>query len=209
MAQAVTMKNREALLSAIADELRLLKTSPLYGYRVENKFYPVPGEGNPQAGVMFVGEAPGESEAKTGRPFVGASGRVLSQLLDSIGLSREDVFITNIVKDRPPDNRDPSAEEIRLYTPFLLQQIEIIQPKIIATLGRFAMDFILTTFGLPEAGGKISALHGKALRGKANYGDIWVVPLFHPAVALYTEEKRAVLEDDFRVIGKLISQGDR
>jgi DNA polymerase len=153
-------------LAVIGKKLEDLTSSPLYAYRQENKYKPVLGEGSPTASIMFIGEAPGASEAKSGRPFVGASGRFLNEMLESIGLKREDVYITNIVKDRPPDNRDPKTEEIALYTPLLLEQIEIIQPQVIATLGRFAMDFILQTFDVAAQGQKISALHGQQLQAQ-------------------------------------------
>ena len=191
-------------LEAVGQKLEDLTDSPLYAYRQENKYKPVLGEGSPTANIMFIGEAPGASEAKSGRPFVGASGRFLNEMLESIGLKREDVYITNIVKDRPPDNRDPKADEIALYTPLLLEQIEIIQPKVIATLGRFAMDFILKTFNVPEQGQKISALRGQELGAQTTYGPITVVPLFHPAVALYNVGQRADLLADFEILKKFI-----
>ncbi len=191
---------RQAKLDAIAYALQDLTTSPLYAYRAEHNYKVVPGEGNAYAKIMLIGEAPGEWEAKSGRPFVGASGRLLDSLLASIGLTRTDVFITNVVKDRPPDNRAPAAGEIKLYTPFLRQQIEIIQPRIIATLGRFAMEFLFDFFGMPEKGQKISKLHGARLEAQAAYGKVIVVPLYHPAVALYTTEQRATLAADFQVL---------
>lgn len=193
-------------MQAIGEELRRLAASPLYAYRQEQGYHPVLGEGDLNAGLMFIGEAPGASEAKSGRPFVGAAGMVLSELLASIGLERPDVYITNIVKDRPPENRDPTGEEIELYAPLLKRQIEIIQPRVIATLGRFAMDFILQAFRLPEQGEKISDLHGKALRTQADYGSVWVVPLYHPAVALYNQGQREVLRADFQILKGLIEQ---
>jgi uracil-DNA glycosylase family 4 len=106
------------------------------------------GEGSHFADIMFVGEAPGKNEAIQGRPFVGASGKFLNELLLGVGIKREDVYITNIVKDRPPENRDPTPEEIEMYGPFLDRQIDIIQPKVIATLGRFSMVYIMKKFGL-------------------------------------------------------------
>lgn len=197
---------RQARLESIAEELRQLSESPLYAYRLENKYLPVPGEGNPCASLMLIGEAPGEWEAKSGRPFVGASGRLLDSLLESIGLSRSDVFITNVVKDRPPANRPPAADEIRLYTPFLQRQIEIIRPSVIATLGRFAMDFIFAFLQMAQKGQKISQIHGQRLEAKAPYGKITVVPLYHPAVALYTTAQRETLTADFQVLRQAAEQ---
>ena len=197
---------RQSKLEAIAGELQQLTESPLYQYRTENKYHPVPGEGSPYASLMLIGEAPGEWEAKSGRPFVGASGRLLDTLLKSIDLSRPDVYITNVVKDRPPDNRPPTAAEIRLYTPFLQQQIEIIQPRVIATLGRFAMDFLFGFLNMPQKGQKISQMHGQRLEAQAPYGAITVVPLYHPAVALYTKEQRDTLTADFQVLRKAMEE---
>ncbi|MEK7582370.1 MAG: uracil-DNA glycosylase, partial [Patescibacteria group bacterium] len=130
------------LLRHIRDEVVNLTGSPLYADRVKGGVYPVIGEGNHHATIMFVGEAPGRNEAKTGRPFVGAAGKILDQLLEGVGIDRKDVYITNIVKDRPPFNRDPVPEEIEAYGPFLDRQITIIQPKVIATLGRFSMVYV-------------------------------------------------------------------
>ena len=133
---------------------------------------------------MFIGEAPGETEAKTGMPFCGASGRVLDELLRSIDVQREDVYITNVVKDRPPKNRDPHKGEIELYTPFLIRQIDIIQPEVFATLGRFSMDFIFNLFDSEHKGGKITQLAGEVIPVETSYGEAHILPLLHPAVAL-------------------------
>jgi uracil-DNA glycosylase family 4 len=193
-------ENKATQLAAIAKAVSELEASPLYAYREENQYQAVIGEGNLDAEIMFVGEAPGEQEAKSGRPFVGAAGRMLNELLASIHLRREDVYITNIVKDRPPDNRDPRPDEIALYTPFLLQQIAIIQPRVIATLGRFAMTFILEQFQAEVTAPKISRLHGQVLKAQTPYGEIAVVPLYHPAVALYNRDQRKTLEEDFQML---------
>lgn len=187
-------------MQEIAEAVEKLEQSPLYAYRQENNYKYVVGEGDLDARIMFIGEAPGKNEAKQGRPFVGAAGKVLAEMLESIGLKREDVYITNIVKDRPPENRDPSAEEIALYAPLLRQQIEIIQPRVIATLGRFSMDFVLDMLGVPEAGQKISNLHGHPLKGQADYGPVTVVPLYHPAASFYRQELRSQMQQDFQVL---------
>src|SRR3989344_1092880 len=195
--------DRTARLRKIRDEILNLTVSPLYEYRKKNKYFPVIGEGNHSAKIMFIGEAPGQKEAETGRPFCGAAGKILDELIESIGLKRADVYITNVVKDRPPNNRDPNPSEIALYGPFLERQIEIIQPEVIATLGRFSTKFILQKFGLPEKDQSITILHGNALDAIATYGPIKIVPLYHPAVALYNANSRKVLEEDFKVLGKL------
>lgn len=191
-------------LRKIKDAIVNLTESPLYEYRKENGYFPVIGQGNHYADIMFIGEAPGKNEAETGRPFCGASGRVLDELLDSIQLKREDVYVTNIVKDRPPNNRDPHKAELELYAPFLEKQIDIIQPKIIATLGRFSMEFILTRYNAPEATQKISQLHGTLITVEAGYGKTIVVPLFHPAAALYNPNQKETLQADFQVLKKFV-----
>jgi len=192
--------DKAARLEEIADQIRNLEESPLYDYRKEKGYSPVIGEGNVDAAILLIGEAPGAEEAKTGRPFVGNAGRVLDKLLESIDIERQDVYITNVVKDRPPDNRDPRAEEIELYAPFLLKQIEIIQPDVIVTLGRFAMDFILEQFNLLEKKQKISDLHGKVLEAQTSYGDISIVPLYHPAATFYNRDLEDALQEDFQVL---------
>jgi len=196
--------NKVERLAVLAEAVNGLTTSPLYAYRQENNYHSVFGEGNADADVLFIGEAPGEQEAKKGRPFVGASGKALDEMLESIGLARKDVYITNVVKDRPPDNRDPRPDEIELYTPFLVQQIDIIQPKVIATLGRFAMEFVLAQFGLVQEGQKISQLHGRPLETEAGYGRVTILPLYHPAVGLYNRGQRQTLEEDFQALQKFL-----
>jgi DNA polymerase len=191
-------------LKQIREEVLNLKNSPLYEYRVKNKYFPVIGEGSHSARIMFVGEAPGENEAKTARPFCGRSGRILDEMLESIKLNRSDVYITNIVKDRPKENRDPLPEEILLYAPFLDKQIEIIEPKVIATLGRFSMGYIMNKFGLIESVTSIGQMHGKEFPAKAGYGDITIIPLYHPAVALYDGSQKDILLKDFQVLKKFI-----
>ncbi len=197
---------RHDLMKAIKDEVVNLKVSPLYTERIKNKVHPVIGEGSHFSKIMFVGEAPGKNEAATGRPFCGASGRILDQLLASINLPRQSVYVTNIVKDRPTDNRDPLPDEIALYAPFLDRQIEIIQPRVIATLGRFSMVYIIKKFGLDFDLGPISALHGKVFEASTSFdsGKIHIVPLYHPAVALYNGGTKAELMKDFRVLEKFL-----
>lgn len=202
-------RKKSELLKQIKEEVVNLKDSPLYATRVQNKVFPVIGEGSHEAEVMFVGEAPGKNEAATGRPFCGAAGQVLTQLIESIGLKREDVYITNIVKDRPPDNRDPSPEEIALYAPFLDRQIEIIQPKIIATLGRYSMKYIMEKFDLLQELKSISQIHGKFFDAKASYGSITIITLYHPAVALYQNNLKQQMFEDVKIIKTLMKQKAR
>ena len=196
--------DRTEQLRAIRDEVVALESSPLFAIRTENGVYPVIGEGSHHAQLMFVGEAPGRTEVKTGRPFVGAAGKVLDTLLASAGLKREDVYITNIVKDRPPMNRDPLPEEIAAYGPFLDRQIAIIQPRIIATLGRFAMTYMLEKFGLADKAEPISRSHGTVYDATASYGPIKIVVLYHPAVAVYNRNSLPSLQEDFGVLKGLV-----
>lgn len=187
-------------MKQIRDEIMDLKDSPLYKERIENEVFPVIGSGSHDANIMFIGEAPGKKEAKTGRPFCGASGKILDELLNSIKINREDVYITNIVKDRPTGNRDPRPEEIEIYAPFLDRQIEIVQPKIIATLGRFSMKYIMKKFGLEKEIEIISKNHGKIFEGNASYGKIKIIPLYHPAVAIYSRTQLPQLKEDFALL---------
>jgi uracil-DNA glycosylase family 4 len=201
---SLTLQERFDALKKIRDEILGLKQSPLYEYRVKNKYFPVVGEGSHVAHIMFVGEAPGKNEAETARPFCGRSGKFLDEMIESIHLNRSDVYITNIVKDRPQDNRDPTPEEIALYAPFLDRQIEIIQPKVIATLGRFSMAYIMHRFVLDAAVEPIGQMHGKEFSAQTDYGDITIVPLYHPAVALYDGSNRQTLLTDFQVLKKYV-----
>lgn len=189
---------RKEALRAVRDEVVALKASPLYKERIKNKTYPVIGEGSHFADIMFIGEAPGKNEAATGRPFVGAAGKILDKLLEGAGIPREDVYITNIVKDRPPMNRDPLPEEIAAYGPFLDRQIDIIRPKVIATLGRFSMAYVLKLFGLESELKPISVMHGNWFEAKASYGPIRIIPLYHPAVAVYNSKTFDTLMEDFK-----------
>jgi DNA polymerase len=158
---------------------------------------PVPGEGNPDAQIMFIGEAPGAKENETGRPFVGAAGKFLAEMLNSIGLEREDIFIANAIKYQPPGNRDPMPEEIALQLPFLKKQIAIIKPKLICFLGRHAMHALL-----PDIDKPISVVHGQLIKKDDQY----YLPLYHPAAALYNGGMRQTLLDDFAKIPGYMDQ---
>lgn len=158
----------------------------------------VPGEGDPKADILFIGEAPGAEEDKQGRPFVGASGKFLSQMLETINLKREDVFIANVLKCRPPANRDPLPEEAAACWPWLLEQIKTIKPKLIVPLGRHAMERFL-----PNQ--KISQIHGTAVRREIpEIGKQVFYVLYHPAAALYQGSLRDVLLSDFKKIPKVL-----
>lgn len=160
------------------------------------------GKGNPDAKLFFIGEAPGAKEDLQGMPFVGAAGRELDKLLNQIGLSIDDVYIANILKYRPPGNRNPSSKEIKAHTPFLLEQINIIKPKIVCTLGNYATKFALAGFK-PEGMNKIegiSSIHGVPQR----IDGLLVVPLYHPAAMLYNPRLRSVLIEDFEKLKLLL-----
>ena len=200
------MNNRTEQLRKIKDEIVNAKNSPLYNFRIKNKFFPVIGEGSHYAKILFIGEAPGKNEALTGRPFCGAAGKVLDELLASIGIDRKEIYVTNIVKDRPPFNRDPLPEEIEYYAPFLDRQIEIIKPEVIATLGRFSMAYIMKKFGLESELKSISAIHGKMFNAETSYGKIKIIPLYHPAVAIYNNSTKEALKKDFKVLKEFVKQ---
>jgi len=159
---------------------------------------PVIGQGNHNAKIIFIGEAPGAKEDATGVPFCGRSGNFLNELLDHIGLKREDVYITNIVKCRPPKNRDPKDSEIECCKNYIERQIEIIGPKVICSLGRHSMNFIMNNLGI-ENKETISNLHGKIFEGKYIF-----IPLYHPAVAIYNSSKKGELKKDFEIIKKYV-----
>ena len=197
------MKDKYEKMKQIRDEVVSLASSPLYAFRVQSKNLPVIGEGNHDACFMFVGEAPGRNEAATGRPFCGTAGKILDELLASIDIPRTEVYITNIVKDRPPQNRDPLPSEIEIYGPFLDRQIDIIRPKVIVTLGRYSMQYIMQKFGLSFELEPISAAHGKTYQAKANYGNITIAPMYHPAAAIYAKSLKETLKKDFQILKTL------
>lgn len=153
------------------------------------------GDGNPEAEIVFIGEAPGKNEDLQGIPFVGAAGKFLNEMLGMIGLSREDIYITNIVKYRPPNNRDPLPEEKSAFLPYLQSQLEVIQPVIVVTLGRHSLNCFL-----PDL--QISQVHGQPKR----YNGMVYLPLFHPAAALYNGGLRQTLIDDFTAIPAIIKK---
>jgi uracil-DNA glycosylase len=194
------MNERTEKLRHIRDEVVGLTASPLYAERIKNDVHPVIGEGSHSARIMFIGEAPGRNEAATGRPFVGAAGKILNELLASADIPREDVYITNIVKDRPPFNRDPEPAEIVAYGPFLDRQIAIIQPAVLVPLGRYAMGYVMEKFGLASQLEPISKMHGRVFDAKASYGLIKIIPLYHPAVAIYDRSSLDTLKTDFQVL---------
>lgn len=159
----------------------------------------VPGEGAENADIMFIGEAPGWHEDRQGRPFVGAAGRLLDELLELIELKREDVYIANVLKCRPPGNRDPKKEEIEACESYLNRQLELIKPRMVVTLGRFSMARYL------PAGAKISKVHGQPVK----VGNIVCYPIFHPAAALHQPKWKDALVEDFRRIPEVLANFDK
>ena len=179
---------KEAILAAdICPELRTHATQLVLG------------DGNPDADIVFIGEAPGKNEDEQGIPFVGAAGKFLNEMLASVGMERSDVYITNIVKYRPPNNRDPSPEEKKAFWPYLVKQLQIIEPKIIITLGRHSMENFLP-------GMFISKIHGEPKHVQFGGAKVVIVPLYHPAAALYNGSMRSVLLDDFSRIPEIIKK---
>jgi len=163
----------------------------------------VPGEGNRESKIVFIGEAPGAREDELGRPFVGAAGNLLTKLIDKyLNLKREQVYITNLVKCRPPNNRDPEEDEIRACSPYLLIQLEMIRPKVVVTLGRHSTAFFLTLAGNEKA--SISKVRGRPFKLKTGFGELLIYPTYHPAAALYNPSLMRELESDFSKLKELL-----
>ncbi len=185
-------EDREKLYRALVEEIVNCRKCPLHRFRKN----PVPGEGPLDAKIMFVGEAPGKTEDETGRPFVGAAGSLLTKLIEAAGLERNRVYITNIVKCRPPGNRDPTDEEVEACTPYLWRQVRIIRPRVIVALGRHAGRVLFRRAGLEWK--TITAHHGRVYEAVIEGVPVKIIPTYHPAAALYKPPLRKVLEEDFR-----------
>jgi len=164
--------------------------------------HPVFGEGSLNAKIMFIGEAPGYYESISGHPFCGAAGKILDELLDSVGIKREEVYITNLLKLRPPENRDPKIEEIKAFAPYLDKQIKIINPKVICTLGNYSTAFIFEKYGLKDKLQGISKIHGKVFEVGSLFDSLKIIPLYHPAVATYNPNMKKILKEDFKILEK-------
>lgn len=184
-------KDKVALLAEIQKNVKVCQKCRLY----KTAHNPVPGEGNPNSEIVFIGEAPGATEDATGRPFVGRAGKLLDALLALIQLKREDVWIGNVIKHRPPENRDPLPDEIEACMPYLTMQLAIMKPKVIITLGRYAMNYF-------HKDGKISRDHGRAIVTPAYV----VFPLYHPAAALRNPDMARALKEDFLKIPGVLEQ---
>ena len=178
-------------------QARACTRCPLHETRTQVVF----GNGNADADLMFVGEAPGASEDAQGLPFVGRAGKLLDEMLGQNGLTREDVFVTNVLKSRPPGNRDPEAEEIEACRPYLQRQVELIEPRVICTLGNFATKLLS---GSPQG---ITRVHGVPQQRQLGGREVTLYPLFHPAAALRTPRVKEQLSEDFSRLPGLLAQG--
>ena len=190
---AASAQEKEALLDEIAAEIRVCTRCELHRTRTNS----VPGEGPADARIMLIGEAPGWNEDQQGRPFIGAAGKFLDELLAAAGLKRSDVFITNVVKSRPPGNRDPLPDEIAACAPFLQRQIDTIDPDVIVTLGRFSMAKWFP-------GERISRIHGQP----KNDGKRLIVPMYHPAAALHQQALKATILEDFAKLPRILAEAE-
>ncbi len=193
--------SKKEVMETVANEVKACRKCRLG----ETNTNAVPGEGSLDATVLFIGEAPGYWEDVKGRPFVGTAGKLLDALLREINLSRSTIYITNVVKCRPPKNRAPSPIEVETCTPYLKHQIKTVQPEIIVTLGRHATSFILSESGIKEAV-SITKLRGKVYSVKLFGVPVSVLPTFHPAAVLYNAKYRDPLEHDFQLLESLIEK---
>lgn len=164
------------------------------------------GDGSIDAAVVLIGEAPGKQEDLQGKPFVGASGKFLNEMLDMVGMKREDVYITNIVKYRPPDNRDPKPEEKKAFLPYLQSQLEIIQPKVIVTLGRHSMNCFLPDLQISKVHGQPKRIRLSLKESSDDTYEVVLMPLYHPAAALYNGSQRQTLIDDFALLPSILKK---
>lgn len=188
------MNTKQTLLEQIRADIHTNHICPDLAKTATNL---VMGDGNVNTDIVFIGEAPGKREDEQGIPFVGAAGKFLDEMLERAHLNRSDVYITNIVKYRPPKNRDPTTDEKQAFWPYLVRQLNVIQPKIVVTLGRHSMEYFLP-------GQKISAIHGQPVSVVLDGVSLTVVPLYHPAAALYNGSLRGTLIDDFLQLPNII-----
>lgn len=188
--------NKQVLLEQIKADIIKNNICPDLAQQATNL---VMGDGNIDSDIVLIGEAPGKKEDETGLPFVGAAGKFLNEMLETVGMIRSDIYITNIVKYRPPNNRDPEPDEKKAFWPYLVRQLNVIQPKIVVTLGRHSMGYFL-----PRQ--KISMIHGQPKR--ITFGDtkLVIVPLYHPAAALYNGSMRNTLIDDFKKLPYILKK---
>ncbi len=194
----MNLKEKDQKLKRLKNQVVNCKKCSLY----KTRNLPVIGQGDHNADILFVGEAPGKNEDETGIPFCGRAGKILDELLKSVDLDRENVYICNILKCRPPKNRDPKSEEIKKCTPYLEKQIKIIKPEVICSLGRFAMTFLMNKYGLKDEVKSISKDHGNKYEIKVFSKKTVFIPMYHPAVATYNPNMKDVLKKDFKLLKK-------
>ncbi|HQP10731.1 MAG TPA: uracil-DNA glycosylase [Candidatus Omnitrophota bacterium] len=197
------VKEKQQKISQLRAQIAACIRCPLHKTRTNT----VPGEGDVSAQIMFIGEAPGRNEDLQGKPFVGRAGDVFDKLLNSIGITRDQIYLCNILKCRPPENRNPLSSEISSCVGSLDLQIKIVSPKVICTMGNFATTYIFDKFQIPPA--KISSVAGKIIAVETLFGSIKIVPLFHPAVATYDVNKTNLLIDQFQVLKPFCPEGHR
>lgn len=190
---ALDALEQEILVSNVCPELAATATQLVFG------------DGNPDADIVFIGEAPGRNEDEQGIPFVGAAGKFLNEMLEQIDLKRSDIYITNIVKYRPPNNRDPLPEEKKAFLPYLQAQLEIIQPKVVVTLGRHSMNCFLPDLQISKVHGEPKRIRLQMKQNKDTL-EVVILPLYHPAAALYNGAMRQTLIDDFLSIPAIITK---
>ncbi|MCD6483037.1 MAG: uracil-DNA glycosylase [Candidatus Aenigmarchaeota archaeon] len=192
------MKDKQQLMEELEEKIKVCKACSLW----QNRTNAVPGEGNLNAKIMLIGLGPGYWEDQKGRPFVGKAGQLLNQLLESVGLKRENVYITNVVKCIPPNNR-PTEEQIATCTSlYLKKQIEIISPKIIITLGEIATRWVFLRYGLKYT--SMGKLHGKPIKVSNIFGVLTIIPMYHPASALYNPQLKDILFDDWKSVENVL-----
>lgn len=192
------MDSKQPQLQELKEKMQADSSLPLRNQATQLVF----GEGNPDTKLYFLGEAPGYWEDQKGRPFVGQAGKLLDQTLESISLKREDVYISNVVRFRPPENRDPLPEELAAFDPYVDREIEIINPQIIVTLGRFSMGKFLPGVKISQVHGKIQKIHWK---GK----EMTIIPMYHPAAALRNGDVMRQFKEDFKVIPQILAEDPR
>ena len=197
----MNLKEKDKKLKQVKERVIKCKNCSLY----KTRKLPVIGQGNHNASILFIGEAPGKNEDATGVPFCGRAGNILTKLLEHINLKREDIYICNILKCRPPSNRNPLAKEIKVCSTYLKEQIKIIKPRVICTLGNFATKFIFANWGLEDKIQGISRIHGQVSDVPVEHkekGADKIIALYHPAVATYNAKMKQTLKKDFEILKK-------
>lgn len=197
------MATKQEKLDVIAEQIVRDRICPELAMQATQLVF---GDGNPDGDVVFIGEAPGKNEDLQGKPFVGAAGKFLNEMLEMIGLKREDIYITNIVKYRPPNNRDPLPEEKKAFLPYLQSQLEVLAPKVVVTLGRHSTNCFLPDLQISQAHGHPKRVKLALKKDSKDVLDIVILPLFHPAAALYNGSMRQTLIDDFAQIPLIIKK---